>query len=265
MKKNSQLASLMKQFSEGTHAHAYLFFGGSPEEKKEAALACAKSVTGHDTETLNPDVCVVSLQEGSDSISIEQARSIRRFLSFTSYFGKGKAVIIEGIEYMGEAAASTLLKTLEEPPKDSVLILISEQPGTIMPTILSRVQKVRFSEAEGGAIDKKKDMFYALAVCISGNAAERFTFVERIIDDEEDVFPYWISFYRDLLHLTVTGGEEYIENTFYLAELKRVLEKSTYSRSQLANIVSELVRTEYILRTTNVNRRLALEYLILTL
>lgn len=78
------------------------------------------------------------------SISIVQIRAIQEWASTSSLDGKQKFVIIEGLENATASSSNSLLKTLEEPPEDTRFILIAENSGRILPTILSRVQKFVF-------------------------------------------------------------------------------------------------------------------------
>ncbi len=260
---------LIKSFRQGAYAHAYLFFGGSFAERKDAALACAEMVTGQDKKSANPDMLFIAPQEEDGVISIMQAREIQRFLSFKPYFGKGRAVVVDGIERMSEHAGHALLKTLEEPPAHTALILLSPQASAIMPTILSRVQKVKFLGADQEDIDKKKKIFYTVAALISADIAERFAVVEELSKAASfsglAVLLGWISFFRDAVLISLPGGETLVRNAFYCEEMKTALAKKRYSPAQLIHILSEMSRAEHVLNTTNANARLTLEYITLLL
>lgn len=82
----------------------------------------------------------------SGAITVNQVRDIRDFCSTSSLDGKAKVIIIEGLENASEGASNALLKTLEEPPKDTHFILISSNPGRIAQTILSRVRSFKFKD-----------------------------------------------------------------------------------------------------------------------
>lgn len=64
----------------------------------------------------------------------------------------GKVFVVEEAELMNAAAQNTLLKTLEEPPKDTYIILLTDQPGALLPTIRSRCQMIRFGSIGAEAI-----------------------------------------------------------------------------------------------------------------
>ncbi len=79
------------------------------------------------------------------SVSIGQIRAIQEWAGTSSLDGKQKFVIVEGLENSTASASNSLLKTLEEPPEDTHFILLAQNPGRLLPTILSRVQKFVFN------------------------------------------------------------------------------------------------------------------------
>lgn len=70
--------------------------------------------------------------------------SMREFLSRTSFHGGGKVVVIDDAHLLTPEAQNAFLKTLEEPPAGTLIILVTAEPGTLLPTIRSRTQEVRF-------------------------------------------------------------------------------------------------------------------------
>ena len=83
--------------------------------------------------------------EDKESIGIEQIRGLVDDLSLTSYEGGGKVAVIEPANAMTVNAANSLLKTLEEPPGDAVLILVVDRIGKLPATIFSRCQRIDLS------------------------------------------------------------------------------------------------------------------------
>src|SRR3990172_8561124 len=142
---NYQLKNLKDVFRAGNGAHAYLFAGAGGADKKEAAFVFMREITGFGEGAFNPDLMLVGVEEGERGISIDQIREIKKFLSLTSHGGKNRAVIVDEFEKMKPEASSAILKILEEPPPNSVLILISDYPAMIFPTILSLAQRINFS------------------------------------------------------------------------------------------------------------------------
>ena len=266
MKGKVQMTMLKKIFTDGTHAHAYLFYGGEGGEKKHAVLELAALATGHEgAGTQNPDVLLIELEEGEENISIAKTRTVKEFFSLGSHFGGRKVAIIDAFERMGNAAASALLKIIEEPPENAVLIIISDHPAALLPAILSRVQKVRFSEEEMSDedIDKRREMFYTLREIITAHDSQRFALVEKISKGNDDVFPAWTSFFRDCAYVLAKGCDAFLENAWYASEIHDSVEKRNYSLSRVRAIIDELVHWGYIAKTTNANKRLILENIVL--
>lgn len=92
-------------------------------------------------ESFHPDFKHISPEEGKLSISIEKIRSTKSFLQLTSHQGIGKVVIIHPAESMTYPAMNSLLKILEEPPEDTLIILIAESIKKLPKTIVSRTQR----------------------------------------------------------------------------------------------------------------------------
>ncbi|MEO1244084.1 MAG: hypothetical protein AAFX56_00255 [Pseudomonadota bacterium] len=92
----------------------------------------------------HPDVYWVSRAEDKQSIAVDQIRGLVADLSLTSYQGHGKTAVIEPADLMNNAAANSLLKTLEEPSGDALLLLVVDRMGRLPATIVSRCQRMDF-------------------------------------------------------------------------------------------------------------------------
>jgi DNA polymerase-3 subunit delta' len=149
---------LMNAVSSGRVAHAYLFAGPEGVGKDTTAMAFARallcsSTTGGDACGLCRECRQVSGGNHPDfylvdpsglSIKIEQVREIQRKAPYRPYQGGRKIFLIRQAEAMTAEAANCILKTLEEPPGDTVFILVSARPQVLLPTILSRCQVIYF-------------------------------------------------------------------------------------------------------------------------
>jgi len=82
-------------------------------------------------------------EEYAREISVDQAREIARFLSLTPGEGAWRVVIIDSADALNINAANAILKILEEPPSQSVILLVSHNPGKLLPTIRSRCRQLR--------------------------------------------------------------------------------------------------------------------------
>lgn len=88
------------------------------------------------------DLRWLSPPEDKHSIGIEQIRELVADLSLTSFEGGGKVAVIEPANAMTTNAGNSLLKTLEEPPGDALLILVADKTGRLPATIFSRCQRI---------------------------------------------------------------------------------------------------------------------------
>ncbi|MDQ3700497.1 MAG: hypothetical protein M3442_06195 [Chloroflexota bacterium] len=88
------------------------------------------------------DVRIVEAESGRRGVTIEQIRQLEHDAALRPYEATRKVFIVAGVEAMTEAAANALLKTLEEPPADTVLVLTADDVSQVLPTIVSRCREV---------------------------------------------------------------------------------------------------------------------------
>lgn len=88
----------------------------------------------------HPDMLWLELEDDSKTIKVDQVRALTETLNKTAQQGGYKVVILEPAEAMNTNAANALLKSLEEPATKTLLILISHNPSSVLPTIRSRCQ-----------------------------------------------------------------------------------------------------------------------------
>lgn len=122
-----------------TLAHSLLCL--SPQASGEACGQC-RSCQVYQSEA-HPDRLVIRAEEGKKVISVEQVRDLGRFLSLSLSYSHCRVVVIEAAELMNINAANSLLKSLEEPAKNTHLLLLTHQNSKLLPTIRSRCQQLR--------------------------------------------------------------------------------------------------------------------------
>ena len=146
----------------GRVPHAVLLAGPVGVGKRAAATWIAARRLGVDVDAPVPEYPVPNLEhadlhwiaplEDKQTIGIEQVRDLVAEFNLTSYEGHGKVAIIEPANAMTHNAANSLLKTLEEPPGDAILVLVADRAGRLPATIFSRCQRIDIAlpgEAEG--------------------------------------------------------------------------------------------------------------------
>lgn len=93
--------------------------------------------------------------EKPGSISIEEIRNAQKSLLYTPVEGKFKVLIVQEPEKMSREAENCFLKTLEEPPRNSLIIFLSSEPERLLPTIISRCQRIRFKRIKEELITER--------------------------------------------------------------------------------------------------------------
>src|SRR5690606_1496083 len=93
----------------------------------------------------HPDLRWLRPPEGKQAILIDQVRELVNDLSLTSYEGGAKVAVVEPANMLTGNAANSLLKTLEEPQGDALLLLVADRMGSLPPTILSRCQRINIA------------------------------------------------------------------------------------------------------------------------
>ena len=137
---NKEIQNYFESLIEGDHlSHAYLFYGPEGVGKRLLAQKISEKLAG--PSNTNPDLRIVD--KGVDEITISEIRELKNFIHLTP-FGKYKIVIINNAHNLGRDASNALLKILEEPPGRSNLFLITHLPKLLLPTVISRCQKIRF-------------------------------------------------------------------------------------------------------------------------
>ena len=112
--------------------------------QKVAQAPCGQCPGCHRVATSqHPDLLVLQPEEESTQIKIEQIRGLSEELSLTAHQGRYKVGVITPADSLNRFAANALLKTLEEPPVRTLLMLVVTQPSRLPATILSRCQRVR--------------------------------------------------------------------------------------------------------------------------
>ena len=90
----------------------------------------------------HPDMSIIQPEEGKQQISVDSIREACASLALTSYRSGYRVAIVSPAHQMTTAAANSLLKTLEEPGAATTLLLVSDRPGALLPTIRSRCHQI---------------------------------------------------------------------------------------------------------------------------
>ncbi|UOF91791.1 DNA polymerase III subunit delta' [Fodinisporobacter ferrooxydans] len=298
-------------------AHAYLFTGPEGMYKLEMArmfaraILCKNSVDKPCNECLSCRKClngnhpdIIEIHPEGASIKIDQIRSHQKLLSLKSVDVSYKIYIVDRADSMTTEAANSLLKVLEEPVSPVVAILIAKSPSSVLPTILSRCQRISFERISSEAIraDLERNQISKDQVDLLAEIAESTDEARKWAGS--DVFAEWIAVVLQLTEdLTYNRGnplftiqEKVIKSHSDPAELSLFLQclawwfrdllhvklgvfddlafqqqlqrlqmqESLYSIDAITNMLVTVITTKDRLQY-NVNVQLAFEHMILRL
>ena len=220
-----QVQLLKKALERDRLHHAYLFVGPEGVGKRTVALALALAIHCNqgDTDSCgqceschrigdgnHPDVRIINPEATKREITIQQMRDLQRMLEFRSFSGKKKVVIIEPAHQMNFHAQNSLLKTLEDPPGDALIILVANSTGSLLSTVLSRCLRLHFTflavdEVAGYLIHqqgKPQDQASVLAMLTGGSLGEALTCdAEGLLEERNQ----WIERFSSLARVDYGG------------------------------------------------------------
>lgn len=164
---------LQKLLKPGSRPHALLFYGMGGIGKKMLALHFAKTflcksagkkpcgicescrlMDIENNSFAHPDFYLLTAEEAGKDIKIEQVKEMAKQAAFAPVLSEHKVCIIDDAGQMTAEAANSLLKLLEEPPPGWMFILITQQAERLLPTVLSRVVRLRFDEPDNSAVQQ---------------------------------------------------------------------------------------------------------------
>jgi len=167
--------TLDKALRSGRIPNAYLFYGQESVGKKFTAIEVSKALNCKTLgpadscdqclsclkieKRIHPDLFILEPKKSSPAsreavLKIDEIRELQKKLIYLPYEGNTKVAIINNAECMNPQAANSFLKTLEEPPTKTLIILIASNPYQLLPTVVSRCQGIRFYPLPSEAIKK---------------------------------------------------------------------------------------------------------------
>lgn len=151
---------LKRSLAQGRIRHAYLFSGPEGVGRQTLAVRLAQAINCQQPPTpgnpcgecrdcvflsrlQHPDLTIVAVGEGEQSIKVDQVREAQHTLSLTPYQAPFRTAFLLNFELATLSAANALLKTLEEPPPQVVIIITAQDPEALLPTISSRCEIIQ--------------------------------------------------------------------------------------------------------------------------
>lgn len=224
-------------------AHGYLFYSGLAEEMKKTAFDLATYLN-----TDQFDIMYIAPRENKTEISIDQIRELKKHLSLSPYNSSYKFAIIDQAETMSQEASDALLKTLEEPQGNTILILIAQMPDLLPKTVLSRLQEIRFKLTP---LNKTTKDFIN---------EEHINLLKKPLND---IYKYIEKITKDNKENKSNNAEIFTILNSWLFWFRGKLINSEDSTKEALKALKEIQKTKDLISNTNVNQRLALENLIL--
>lgn len=235
-------------------SHAYLFLGNKNQGKKFLAKEFAKNLLevkeGHKIEN-HPDFIEV---DGSDGIKIADVREAIERINLSPTLSARKVLLITEAQNMGIEAANALLKTIEEPPLDSIILITAITEKSLPQTIVSRSQKIKIANMPEKEIIKGLKDFpedkVGEAVALSGGS---FGEAKKLLTDT-DYFVERREFVEDIL--------KFLESKSVLDQFKTLTDYEKEKRlreffDQVVVLISKSVEEEITGKLNEFSQRLA--------
>jgi DNA polymerase-3 subunit delta' len=286
-------------------SHGLLFCGEKQLGKKKVAIEFVKSIfcegnnkpcgkcrNCRDIEkNSHPDF--IFLDSNGGEIQVSKIRDIIWQLSLKPYSSSFKVAVIDDAHLMNQESQSCFLKTLEEPKGNSFLILITGYPYLLLPTILSRVQKIKFfpvnkKEIKEGLIKEKisenrAEFFSLLSLGRPGRAIEISSDGHKLEEQEKAISDFKkinnadlflkFKFAKDFIGNLENGAGLNLNGILesWLGYLRSIMIAEAKEEGNAKNLrrikksISAIQSINYLVSTTNVNPKLALELLLMNL
>lgn len=159
------------------------------------------------------------------SLGIDSIRKISSFFERTAQIGTVKTVLVPHADQMTIAAANALLKTLEEPTENSIIILLSDERDTLLPTIISRCRLFEIRPPSGDALNQ----------FISANNTNAFTNLSHLPElSDTDVSEQYAAFEKNFL--------KYLNTQEARAEVIKMIASTPYGLRWLEKIITLVMR-----------------------
>lgn len=183
-----------------------------------------------------------------NAIGIDAVREMKRKVSLKPFAGGSKAFVIEDAHTLTEEAQNALLKTLEEPPVNTVFVLTSRNEDLILPTIVSRCQVLRVTTVHPQLPTDEFSMLHSqFFILLQGGVGEKLRLAQNVGKSRTEAI-LWLE------KMVVLSRQKLLDSAV----------KGDVP-SDYHNVVRSLQQTYTLVTTTNVSPRFALEHLLLNL
>ncbi len=233
-----QFKQLKVDFNSRNLAHAYLFVGQEGIRKFQLAADFAKFIQPDAIKDLD----IVEIIDDGSAIKVDMIRTVIKGVNLTPQAAY-KFLLIQNIERMTVAAANSFLKTLEEPPSQTIFILTTANLSLVLPTIISRTRVLRFSSTQKPEYSQF-DMEAVDILLQRPDLVGRFEYVDEMLKEDSG---HIIKFLDILLILfrkrLINGTDNSLKNIKALSKIDEagiLLKQNVNSRLVLENLMLSL-------------------------
>ena len=309
---DSAIEFLKNSIAKNKVSHAYIFVGPSGVGKRLTAVNFAKALNCLDAKdgepcgvcaqcrkidaSNHPDVLIFYPEKEGSSLGVDKIRAVTKDIGLKPYEGRKKVYILDSADSMTQEAQNALLKTLEEPPSDSVIILITENINALFSTVRSRARRIRFFPLPGAEVRRilvdnykvDNDRAEVLSRISSGEPARAIKYNDesffekrnRIIDalrngtlpdsdldgfsrpDLRLALDIMLTWYRDILIAKTGGGLQTLINVDKSDLIQDEAMKAGFD--ELNSTISQIILTGSFL-DQNINQKLAMGLLAINI
>ena len=189
------------------------------------------------------DLIDINLYIFEKAMGITDVRNIQKKIVLRPFRGKTKAFVLKVYEGITVEAQNALLKVLEEPPANTLIIIATQKKESILPTIISRCKIVELEQSNLILSDEENVQCFNLLVSLSKNGTGYKLKLAQDIAKDKDQAVLWLE------KMTIALRKKLIEN---------------HNDQQYLNFLKNLQKTYKNIKNTNVNQRIALENLFLS-
>jgi DNA polymerase III delta prime subunit len=185
----------------------------------------------------------INLHIYEKAMGIENVRNIQEQILLKPFRGKTKAVIIQAYENITQEAQNALLKVLEEPPANTIIIISTQKKELLLPTIISRCKIIELKEKQISLINEDLlKLSGTLNILLNGKIGDKLKVAQDIARNKDET-ALWLE------KMAVFVKDGLIKNN---------------SNPKYLNFLKELQKTYKAIKSTNVSQRTALENLFLS-
>lgn len=245
-------------------AHAYLFLGPQKDIMAKTALKFAKAINCSEAEGglkscekclscrkiehfNHPDIGHIRTEGDSRQIKIGQIRDFRKDAYLKPIEANKKVYIIYDADLMTEEASNCLLKILEEPPKDVIIILISLNLSSLLPTIISRCQIIKFSQYAQEVDAERADYIDEFLEAQDSFSSEGLEFVRRTKGEQLKTIDLLLSYFRDMLIDKFSKDKSSSTGQYTVENILILMDEFFKSKDLLQSNVNSKLVADYIL------------------